>query len=170
MQVLNPDPQWDVVVVKSANQTVTNSATLTNDTELAFDAAINEVWHVMMRLGFASSAVSGADGKLSLASSVAAFVTAQSNWEGVYYNAVGTLTTKAPTAFDSTTLAMSPGVTALETGSPFGGTITPIFLQFRIRFSAAATATLQFAQVTATAGQSVTMQAGSTLTAKRMLV
>jgi len=159
----NDIPGWNVIIVKSADQTVTNNSTLQDDTELQFSVLANEVWHVDLRLGMSGNNTTG-DGKFGLTASIASFVTTQSNWEGVYYGGTGTLTNTPPTVFASTTEAVTGGTTCLNGD----GTIWPIHATYRFRASANATVKVQFANVSAAAGRDTVMHAGSTLFARRI--
>jgi len=154
---------WHVVIVKSADQTVTNNATLQDDTELQFSVTANEVWHVELRLGMSGNNTTG-DGKVGLTAAAGSFVTTQSNWEGVYYGGTGTLTDTAPTAFASTTEAVTGGTTCLNGD----GTLWPVAMTFRFRASATTTIKVQFANVAAAGGRTTTMEAGSLLFARRV--
>jgi len=154
---------WDYVITKTANQTVTNNATLQDDTDLQFPCLTNELWHVELALGMDGSNTTG-DGKVGLTASGPAFVTTQSNWSGVYYNGSSTLTNTAPTAFASTTEAVTGGTVCLNGD----GTVWPVRMLFELRCSAGATIKVQFANSSASAGRTTTMHAGSRLLAKKI--
>lgn len=156
---------WDIVIVKSANQTVTNNGTLQDDTELQFTVATGEVWHVELRLGMDGNNTTG-DGKFGLTASAAVFTVANSNWQGVYYSGGAVLTNTAPTAFATTTEAVTGGTVCLNGD----GNVSPVYASYRFRVSGAATVKVQFANSAASAGRTTTMHAGSVLMAKRMSV
>ena len=46
---------WDVDITKSADQTVTNNATLQKDSQLSFDVDAGETWYVQLLLFFSGS-------------------------------------------------------------------------------------------------------------------
>jgi hypothetical protein len=161
----NDVPGWNVVIVKSVDETVTNSAALQDDDELQFSVLANETWQVELNLGMSGSSAT-ADGKVGLTASTGSFVTTQSNWSGVFYGATGTLTNSAPVAFASTTEAVTGGTPILNGDA--ASQIWPVFLQYRFRASANATIKVQFANNTATASQTTKMEAGSMLRARRI--
>jgi hypothetical protein len=160
------DRGWNVVIVKSADQTVTNTTTLADDTELQFAVLANEVWHVELYLGMSGNNAAS-DAKWGFTSSVASFVVAQSHWEGVHYTAAAALTNVAPAAFASTTQAVTGGTASVDAGT--STTIWPVRATYRFRASANATVKVQFALLASpAAGRNAVMEAGSMLLARRI--
>jgi hypothetical protein len=157
-------PGWDVVISKEADQTVTNNGTLQDDDDLQFSVGANEAWIVECHLGLSGSNTTG-DGDIGFTASGAAFVTTQSNWSGVFYGGTGTLTNQAPTAFATSTEAVTGG-SVMCNGD---GNIWPVHLYYRFRTSAAVTVKIQFCNSAAAAGRDTIMHAGSILRAKRMV-
>lgn len=154
---------WNVVIVKSADQTVTNSTTFTDDTELQFAVIAGEVWHVELHLGMSANNTTG-DGKIEFASSVATFSNGQ--WLGQYWNGAGAIVvTAAGTAFSSTTACFGAAATPCLNGD---GNRFPLHFSMMFRASANATVKVQFANNAAAGGRTTTMEAGSMLHARRI--
>lgn len=165
----NDVPGWSVIIVKSADQTVTNTTTLTDDTELQWSVGANETWHVQCNLAiFGNNTAS--DAKVGFTASGASFVTTQSNWEGVYYDpTLGTIVNTAPTAFASTTQAVTGGSGVVDSNVSTTAAF-PVKLEYRFRTTAAVTVKIQFALLAAAAaGRSATMESGSMCLARRMI-
>lgn len=159
-------PGWYHIIVKSADQTVTNTTTLTDDTELQFSVGADEVWHVELRLGMSGNNAAS-DAKWGFTAAAASFVVAQSNWNAVHYTAAAALTQVNATAFASTTEAVTGGTAAVDAGT--STTIWPVFAVYRFRTSAATTVKVQFALLAGAAvGRNAVMEAGSTLFARRI--
>lgn len=159
------EQEWDICISKAADQTVTNNATLQDDTDLQFTVAAGETWHFELLLSMTGSNTTG-DGKFQLLATGATFA---NSWRsGVFFGGTGTLDTTlfTPAAFTSTTeMVTSGGLTVLN-----GDTNQfPVYFRGAFRASGAATVKVQFANVAASAGRTTIMKAGSTLRAKRML-
>lgn len=138
--------------VKGSNQSVTNSATLVNDSDIIFTLVANQTYHIAFHLLFsATTKVPNGKYNLSLTGTVAS---------------VGSAThVVAPTS------PMPAGGAALYTiesgasnGANFGVDTAPVCVKLDGIFTgggSGGTITLQFAQQTATAATSTTILAGS---------
>lgn len=59
LRVLRKASDWDVEIIKSADQDVTNNATVQNDTELKFAVASGEIWRVEIMLLYSGNNATG---------------------------------------------------------------------------------------------------------------
>lgn len=152
--------EWDQEIVKSANQDVTNSTTLVDDTELQFAVTAGSVWKIELILIYSASTGTN-DIKTG-------FIVAA----GTAYGGIQGL---GPIASDS----VQDTVTAMNgaTSSPlvFGvdssglGTTRAVKIETVLKFTNTTTFKFQFAQNAAGVGESSRCAIGSTLFGKRIL-
>lgn len=151
--VTDPTGPGSTLVRKTSNQTVTNSATLTNDTELTMALAANTSYEFEAFIYWTEDGNTNTDGQFAFT------VPASSTllWVGVNHQG-------------STTTTNSTGIVATSGASatPVAGGAIPVSYVYRIRgyVTTGATAgnlTLQFANAGGTAGSTdtTTVNAGS---------
>jgi hypothetical protein len=150
---------WDQVITKASDDTVTNSATLANDSELHWTVAANDTWRFELLILYTSDATG--DYKCDLVVSAGTF--------NVSWRYLGTDT---PT----NTVLVSTGIkdnavtntTDIAAGGGAAGVVRAILIEGLLFASGAATVTFRSAQNTQTAGQSAVTKAGSRLLLRKL--
>lgn len=150
---------WDSIVAKASDDTVTNSATLANDSELLWSVGSGEVWRFELTAIYRTDAT----GDIKVAFAVS---TGTPAWTYRYYGenvSSGFLSSGNRETGAGTTTAIPAG----------GGTTTidrVLFVEgFLWNVGASATVNVKFAQNTATSGQSAILKTGSMLKLKRVI-
>lgn len=154
---------WDLILIKSADQTVTNNATLQNDTELIFSVAANSIYLVRFYIIYSGNNTTG-DYKFdflygSSLTSVAQFY----GWEQVLSVALG-----AANALGEISSASAWPSGAQSAGTDAAHTKFVATGEFRITTEAASTIQFRFANVSASAGRESTTRAGSVIKVKKL--
>jgi len=153
--------EWDNQIVKSANQDVTNTVTLTDDTELQFAVTAGSVWQIEMILLYSNDNGSN-DFKLAFAVSAGAL-------RGSYLVvACGTTDVVNQQVSGSAAGAAATGVINLGTGADIT-VIRVALITATFFFSAIADFKFQFAEVVAAISTSARCNAGSLLRGKRII-
>jgi hypothetical protein len=150
---------WDVDLTLAADFEVSNAG-LTDVTGMSFTVGANEAWYVELIYANSANNTTG-DIIQDLVATVATFTTTTCFTQGVIYGATGTLTTRAATAFSSTTSAQ--GSLVVNNGD---GVIRNVRLYYNFTTTAAATIKLQQGHA-AGAGRTSTIYAGAKLRAMR---
>ena len=154
-------PEWDVAIRKSANQDVTNSTVLVDDTELKFPVVNGEIWWVEIQLAYSGDATGDYKFDFTLPTVF--------GWE----RHVGMSTTAASTIVVTTPTRLS-GAVALAASVALGAGATladsyPTFIELFFRAGATTNFVFRFANSTAGAGIVSRTWAGSRLRAKKIL-
>jgi hypothetical protein len=152
---------WDQYKVKSTDQSVTNSTTLTDDSELSFQVGSAETWYFEVVILYSSDAT----GDFKFVGAITA-----GDMLG-WYRLIGTDNTA--NAVGTITASKYNGVATFGTALGGGSTtiIRTAFIEGMSRMNGGTTTfKMQFAQQTQTAGQSAVMRAGSILRAKMVHV
>lgn len=151
---------WDVEIVKSADQDVTNSNTVIDDTELQFAVTAGSVWQIMMIVIYSSSVATN-DFKCGFA--VAA---------GTAYGPISGLGPNSADSAQNTINVMNgaaSGTFVFGTDSSGLGTTRAVKIDAVFKITNTTTLKFQFAQGTAGVGQSSRCALGSTLFGKQIL-
>jgi hypothetical protein len=161
------DGSWGIdktVVLKSADETVTNSATVQSDDHLLFTASANAKYLVEFQLFVSQNANAvGADFKFGFS------LPASASWSGG--DGLPDLTVGTTAAGDGNWTALSAASAATRACGLDGNSGNITGLSFTVLVSIAGTAgtvTFQWAQNTATAGVGTTVKANSWLRAVRV--
>jgi hypothetical protein len=150
---------WDINISKSADQTVTNNATLQNDTELKFNVAAGEVWYVQLLLVYSGNDNAG-DYKCDFS------FPSSSGW----HSYIGWVP-------NSNAILVSTGIrmaaitnfaAAIAVGSSAANEPRPLMIRMMLRPTAAGTVQFRFANNMAGAGRTSTTRAGSLLRARKL--
>ena len=153
--------EWDTIIVKASDDTVTNSAVLTSDSELSWSVgATTDVWRFDLMVLY-DSTLSG-DYKCNLVASAGTFSAA--------YRYLGSDTT-ANAVLVSTGIRISGGssLTDIAAGGTSSATIRFILIEGVITApSQAFTMNFKFAQNTQTGAESAVTKIGSTLKLKKL--
>lgn len=147
-------------ITKSADQVVTNNATLQNDTELVFALGANEIWLIELLLIHSANDATG-DFKYNFAfPSSSGFHRYVSSFDGANALALSTgIQLSAVTALAA----------AIVLGGDAGDTPRVNWHQIFIRTTAAANIQFQFANNAAAGGRTSTVRAGSILRGKQLV-
>ncbi len=149
---------FDVNIKKSADQTVTNNATLQNDSELSFSVTSGEVWYVQLLLAYSGSSANG-DYKCDFS------FPSSSGWNSY----VGDNTTAdAINISTGIRLAAVTNLTAIALGTDTVDTPRMFMLQMMLRPTANGTVQFRFANNAASAGRTSTTRAGTILHATKL--
>lgn len=153
---------WDTILVKASNDTVTNSATLTNDSELTFAVGgSSEVWRFEAMILYDST----------LAGDYKCDFTGGGQTFSCVFRYMGSDNT-ANAVLVSTGIRDS-GVTTttdIAAGGTSGGTTRPLLIEgIFFAFAGSATMTFRAAQNTQTGSESAITKIGSQLKLKRLV-
>jgi hypothetical protein len=156
--ILNPEG-WNVIV-KSANQDVTNSATLTDDTDLQFSVVAGGHYMIEMQLTYSGNNTAG-DYKYAIAVSSGSMKGAGTT---IYLGSTGGIATTALSAnISNRTQEIACGVAFADLDQ-----LHTITILYSFTASANATCKYQFANLTASAGRTSRNWKGSILKYKRL--
>lgn len=151
--------EWDIQIVKSADESVTNSAALQNDDELKWNIKANEVWRYQFIIFYTTDTTGDFKMDLALSAGTAIFT----------YRWQGQSTTNTNTASGDHEASVSTTTDRAFGGSGANTVLRNLVFEGNLSTSSAdATVTFRFAQNTATSGQSATVKKGSMLFAKRL--
>ena len=150
---------WDINISKSADQTVTNNATLQNDTELKFNVAAGEVWYVQLLLVYSGNDNNG-DFKCNFT------FPSSSGW----YSFIGwNLPSNGIQVNTGTRLAAVATLPAdIGMGTSAANEPRSLKVTMMLRPTAAGTVQFQFANNLAGAGRTSTTRAGALLRARKL--
>lgn len=148
---------WTTVVVKSTDETVTNSSTLQNDDELLFEGLANELWLVEVDIGY--TATINGDFKCDLGIS-----TGNAQWNGWYFGQ-NTSNTAMSSQFNDGTASSCTDIAA---GGGSTGVIRGLYIKCFVRLDNNGTVSFRFAQNSAQTSESAVCKAGSTLRARKI--
>lgn len=149
---------WDSVLVKTADQGVTNSATFVSENSLGLSVDTNETWRIEYEIVYTTDATGDIKFEVNVSSGTMAGV----------FRAMGSDTTANAVLSAVTRIA---GTASSPTQTAGGGTLTihrVLFLEVFVQVTASATLALRFAQNTQTSGQTATIKAGSRMRARLM--
>lgn len=149
---------WDTPIVKSGDQSVTNSATLVDVTEFTKAVLINETWLFEFLIVFSGDS-SSADFQWALNSSAGTMVGCAIQLGLSTANAAIT----TPVAFNGIANAGSSNGTDAVDG------LRPLWVRAILTFSANCNLTFQFAQNTPTAAKTVKIRLGSIMKFKKVV-
>jgi len=154
--------EWDTIVVKPSDQDVTNSNSLTDDTDLQLAVLANEVWTIRLEIIYSGSSTTG-DFKC------AATVSAGTMY-GIYRTAVSSATndTSSGSSTNAGDLINVSTTTSFTAGTNASDGRRNMFLDVLIRFSANGTFKFRFAQNTAVSSTHARVLAGSRLLARKL--
>ena len=149
---------WDTIIVKSANQTVTNNVTPQNDTELFTSVVSGGFYWVEFHLLYSGNDTTGDyRARFTFAAASTAL--------GIFTYPAATFT-PTTTALNAAALFPSPDMIC---GCDLAASVRPVFMQFQFRASGGSgTLQWQFANSAAAAGSDSITIAGSTLRIKRL--
>jgi len=150
---------WDVDLTKSADQVVTNNATLQNDSELSFSVNAGETWYVQLLLSYSGNSAAGdykCDFSFPSASGFFRYVGDNSTADAILVSTG--VRFAAATNFAA---AVALGADAANTPRVFE-------LDMMLRPTANGTVQFRFANNNAAAGRTSTTRAGSTLVARKL--
>ena len=145
-------------ITKSADQTVTNNATLQNDTQLSFGVNSGEVWYVQLLLTYSGNNATGdykCDFSFPSSTGWDRYVGDSSTADAIL------VSTGVRFAAASNLAAISLGTDALDTPRTF-------MLEMMLRPTANGTVQFRFANNTAAAGRTSTTRAGTVLQARKL--
>lgn len=149
--------EWDYVIRKSSNQSVTNSTTLVDDTQLQFNVFTDQVWQFELVIVYVSDTTG--DYKFALAAPISV----------AWHRSVGSDTTANAIAVSTGVRTASTTVTASTSLGGSGSTSKKlIFIEGMFVASGNGLFRYQFAQNVQTNGQNATTQTGSLLKAARI--
>lgn len=157
---------WDVVLTKSADQTVTNSAVLTNDSELVTALAANSFYQVQMLLLYSGNNSAG-DYKCAFAhpdlTGLSAFFVLG------YASGVNTSLTAFVSTFSGAATVWPTSSIQLGSDSGSADLLMTAQINFTIRtLGVSGNLQFQFANVSAALGRTSTTRAGTTLRVKKL--
>lgn len=149
---------WDSVITKAADQSVTNSSTLVDDTELQKAVLAGEVWQFELILIYSGDSAT-ADFKWGLVVSAG---TMTGTVKYVQLSAADAATDAALSAVADTVVSVSAGADAVD------GKRT-IWIRATLTFTTNNTFKLQFAQQNITAAKTVKTRIGSVMRCKKFV-
>lgn len=156
---------WDIALTKGSDQSVTNSTVMVPATGLSFDVTPDSVWRVEYDIIYSSDATGDFRWEVDWTTGASVRLLA--------WRHIGSDTTA--NALQLLTGGRIAGLGALG-AQPSGGGATTIrrslffqgIFEFDNDFAGTATVTFEFAQNTATVGQSAVLRAGSRVRARRL--
>jgi len=151
--------EWGVVKVKSADQSVINSTTVVDDTELNWPVNSGELWRFEIVLVY--EATTACDFKFDLAISSGTMV-------GWWRYAGSDTTANAILVSTGVRYSAVANATAVAAGGQGAGLKASILIEGIVRADATGVMKFRFAQNTQTSGVSAITKAGSTLKAKKL--
>lgn len=152
MRVVRPSTVWDGEIIKTADQDVTASATLTDDTELQFTIPAAGTYDLELKILYAGNTTAG-DYKCDIVPTAGSMLGFERH--------IGSDTT-ANAVLSSQTRIAAATMTAIAAGTSAAfATIAVLKIDAMIQFSAACTVKFRFAQNTLTASTSARTLAGS---------
>lgn len=149
---------WDSTITKAADQSVTNSTTLVDDTELQKAVLAGEVWMFELILIYSGDSTA-ADFKWALAIS-SGTMTGIVKYSGL---------SSADAGADAALSAVADTVVSVSAGADAVDGKRTIWIRAFLTFSANSTLKLQFAQQTLTAAKTCKTRIGSIMRCKRIL-
>jgi hypothetical protein len=148
-------------LAKTADQDVTDSAALTNDSDLAITVTA-DTYHFLMYLLYSGNTTAG-DFKFD-------FLPSTGNMSG-WYSYIGSDTTAdAINVSTGIRLSAAATITAIAAGTDASHTVRQLKIEAMLRFSAGATFNLRFAQNAATGATAARMKKGSILRYRKLPV
>jgi hypothetical protein len=156
-----PGSDWDQYLVASGDETVTNSSTLTDHTELQHSVTAGSLWYHELYLLYAGTS-STADFKMNFHASSGTF---DNWWQCVF-------TRSTADAFFVTqirTIGAADFGTTVQLGTDGAGGDRFGKLSLMTLFSANCTFSMQFAQNSATVGTDAITRAGTTLMGRQIV-
>ena len=152
-----PSVEWTTIVTKASDQDVTNSSTLTDDSELQLSVTAGQLWHISLLIMYSGTNVSAQDYKF-------AFTVAAGTMIGAYrYFGLATGGGAVGTTIAANGVATT---TASAIGTEASHAVRIVVIELDIRVTNTTTLKYQFAQNAAGVGTDARTKAGSLLRAK----